>query len=115
MSIQNEIEDILSASEINGGRYWSRSDGDIHAPSGFSTIDVLNIRYNLFYYVYILSKYKITKDDKRFQDALNILIEKADNNKVFPETPHNSWRKYSFAQKNKYSEYATNRFLEIFS
>jgi hypothetical protein len=56
MSINSEIKDIIGLSEINGGSYWSRSDGDIHAPAGFSTIDVLNtlgdigVRYNDYEY-----------------------------------------------------------------
>ncbi len=37
-----EIEKILSSDAINGGQFWSRSDGDIHAPAGYSAIDVLN-------------------------------------------------------------------------
>ncbi len=40
--INDEVASILSTSEINEGKYWSRKDGDIHAPHGFSTIDVLN-------------------------------------------------------------------------
>lgn len=27
----------------NGGPFWSRGDGDIHAPAGFSTLDVVNV------------------------------------------------------------------------
>lgn len=37
-----EISAIIARHEENGGPFWSRADGDIHAPSGFSTIDVLN-------------------------------------------------------------------------
>ena len=56
---------------------------------------------------------EIVKSDKRYQDALNTLIKKSKNNQIYPETPHKSWIKYSFAQKDKYSEYATRRYLEI--
>lgn len=267
--MNNEIKNIISSSDINGGPYWSRADGDIHAPSGFSTIDVLNtlgelgvkaadspvilkaiefvfhyhdtdgyfkyspkstklpcitarilsalgklgykkdpraeesyqcllrsqkndggwrcptvkpgkssatdssnpgttlyaldafrfrnnspeekkaldkaalfllkhwetrsplgpcefgigsrflsieypfLRYNLFYYVYVLSKYKISLKDKRYKKALNTLMYKTQDNKVFPETPHRSWSNYSFAQPGVYSENATKRYLEI--
>lgn len=269
MQLNTEIKDILSLTEINGGKFWARSDGDIHSPNGFSTIDVLNtlgeigfksndskvvleainfifnyfdekgcfqysskssklpcitariliafgklgyindsrvekcyqyfletqqddggwrcatvklgkspetdasnpgttlyvldafryrdnskkdiaqlekavlfllkhwetraplgpcefgigsrfflieypfLRYNLFYYVYVLSKYKIAKNDKSFKEARAKLIEKSKNNKIYPESPHKAWGKYSFAQKNNYSEKATKRFLEI--
>jgi hypothetical protein len=39
--MEAEIGRILSTANCNGGSYWARSDGDIHAPAGFSTIDVL--------------------------------------------------------------------------
>jgi hypothetical protein len=39
---QGEIKTIIASSGINGGRYWARKDGDIHAPAGSSTIDVLS-------------------------------------------------------------------------
>ena len=34
---------ILGRQGDNGGPFWSRHDGDIHAPAGFSTIDVLGV------------------------------------------------------------------------
>lgn len=40
--LNEEIESIIGTHETNGSRLWARSDGDIHAPSGFSTIDVLS-------------------------------------------------------------------------
>jgi hypothetical protein len=40
--MDSEIEAILNSSTNNGGRFWARTDGDIHAPAGYSTIDVLN-------------------------------------------------------------------------
>jgi hypothetical protein len=271
MTLSNEIRDIISSSGINGGNFWSRNDGDIHAPAGFSTIDVLNtlgeigfkaenskevlkaidfvfsyqdengcfkyssksaklpcitariltalgrleyangnkvekchqyfletqqidggwrcatvktgkstmtdasnpgttlyvldafrfrnnskkdvakldkavlfllehwetrtplgpcefgigsrflsieypfLRYNLFYYVYILSKYKIAHNDQRFKEALETLVKKSKDLKIYPESPHKAWSKYGFARKNEYSEPATKRFLEIVS
>jgi hypothetical protein len=39
--MQNEIERIFATTAHNGGDYWSRKDGNIHAPAGYSTIDVL--------------------------------------------------------------------------
>lgn len=36
-----DIERLLSMEGANGGPCWSRADGDIHAPAGFSTIDAL--------------------------------------------------------------------------
>ena len=37
------IEKILQRQNDNGGQFWSRVDGDIHAPFGFSTIDTLSV------------------------------------------------------------------------
>lgn len=39
--MKTEIERVLATTTRNGGRYWSRGDGNIHAPAGFSTIEVL--------------------------------------------------------------------------
>lgn len=39
----SEIESIISREKQNGGPFWSRADGDIHAPHGTSTIDTLGV------------------------------------------------------------------------
>jgi hypothetical protein len=39
----NEIRSILDLQRINGGPFWSREDGNIHAPAGFATLLVLNV------------------------------------------------------------------------
>lgn len=36
-----EIQSVLARNTENGAALWAREDGDIHAPAGFSTIDVL--------------------------------------------------------------------------
>ena len=38
-----DITPILARAGENGGPFWSRADGNIHAPSGFCTIDVLSL------------------------------------------------------------------------
>jgi hypothetical protein len=81
--------------------------------SRFMSIEYPFLRYNLFYYVYVLSKYKSAVTDKRYKQALGALIAKTENGSIIPESPHKSWNKYGFAQKGKRSEYATKRFLEI--
>lgn len=40
---RKEIGSILERERANGGPFWSREDGNIHAPSGFSTLLVLNV------------------------------------------------------------------------
>ncbi|WP_162889365.1 prenyltransferase/squalene oxidase repeat-containing protein [Maritalea myrionectae] len=42
MSWKQEISEIIGRQDENGGPYWSRADGNIHAPAGFSTIDVMH-------------------------------------------------------------------------
>lgn len=42
-STEADITNLLGRRAENGGPFWSRADGNIHAPSGFSTIDVLNV------------------------------------------------------------------------
>jgi hypothetical protein len=39
----SEIRSILDRERENGGRFWSRDDGNIHAPAGLSTLLVLNV------------------------------------------------------------------------
>jgi hypothetical protein len=38
-----EIRAILAQERANGGPCWSRVDGNVHAPAGFSTLLVLNV------------------------------------------------------------------------
>ncbi|MBN1700159.1 MAG: hypothetical protein JW881_21790 [Spirochaetales bacterium] len=40
--MKEEIEKIINSSTVNGNKFWARTDGDIHAPAGYSTIDILN-------------------------------------------------------------------------
>lgn len=81
--------------------------------SQFLAIEYPFLRYNLFYYVYVLSKYEKARKDSRYHEALISLRKKTVENKIFPETPHKLWSKYSFAQKNQYSKNATKRFMEV--
>ena len=81
--------------------------------SRFLSIEYPFLRYNLFYYIYVLSHYRIAQKDHRFIEAKTRLIEKSKNNRIFPETPHKSWSNFSFARKNKVSKIATKRFQEI--
>jgi hypothetical protein len=83
--------------------------------SRFKSIEYPFLRYNLFYYVYVLSKYSSARTDVRYIEALEELLKKSPNNQITPETPHNAWSSYSFAQKGTYSVPATKRLLEIIS
>jgi hypothetical protein len=81
--------------------------------SRFLQIEYPFLRYNIFYYVYVLSKYDKIRNDKRFKEAKKSLLDKTKDGKIFPETPHKFWNNYSFAKKNELSELATKRYFEI--
>lgn len=42
MDLKPEINALIARQHENGGPFWSRVDGNIHAPAGFCTIDVLH-------------------------------------------------------------------------
>ena len=71
------------------------------------------MRYNLFYYVYILSFYDYAVRDKRFQEAYNQLEKKIKDNKLIPENLHKAWTEFDFAKKGQVSEIGTKRWKEI--
>jgi hypothetical protein len=81
--------------------------------SRFLSIEFPFLRYNIFYYVYILSKYDFAKKDVRFITALKVLKGKCKNNDLYVESPHKAWSNYSFAKKGCKSEVATLKFKEI--
>lgn len=81
--------------------------------SRFLLVEYPFLRYNLFYYVYVLSQYSQVRNDKRFIEAKKVLMEKVKDDGIYPETPHKSWNIFIFAKKNEYSELATKRYSEI--
>ena len=70
-------------------------------------------RYNLFYYVYVLSFYDRAKTDKRFLEALDVLKSKRMNDKIIIENPHRKLSNFAFCKKGEPSELAGKRFDEI--
>ncbi len=81
--------------------------------SRFFQIEYPFLRYNLFYYVYVLSFYDFAIKDDRFQDAYKSLLVKIQDGNIIPENPHRSWQKFNFAKKGKISQLATKRWSEI--
>ena len=81
--------------------------------SRFLKIEYPFLRYNLFYYVYVLSFYDKAKNDKRFIEAFNQLKYKTKNDKLIPENSHKAWQKFDFAKKGKISGIGTERWIEI--
>lgn len=81
--------------------------------STFMKVEYPFLRYNLFYYVYVLSFYDNAKNDKRFQDAYRQLKDKVKDDILVPENPHKAWNEFDFAKKGQVSEIGTKRWLEI--
>lgn len=81
--------------------------------SRFLRIEYPFLRYNIFYYVYVLSFYDEAIKDVRFLDAYKYLSDKVKNDKLIPENPHKAWQEFDFAKKGKISEIASKRWTEI--
>lgn len=72
------------------------------------------IRYNLFYYVYVLSFYAMAKPDKRFQEAFELLASKRDEKgQMIVERPHRGLADFECCRKGEPSPLASKRFREI--
>ena len=108
--------------QLNRGVDFLLQHWDVRQPLGpcnfgigsrFLQIEYPFFRYNIFYYVYVLSFYDYVLNDKRFLKAYNNLAGKIINDQLIPETPHKSWQKFVFATKGQVSEIATKRWLEI--
>jgi len=70
-------------------------------------------RYNIFFYVYVLSFYNRAKRDSRFLNALKILESKLVNGKILVENPNRKLSNFSFCKKGQPSDLATERYHEI--
>jgi hypothetical protein len=79
----------------------------------FNKIEFPFFRYNLFYYVYVLSFYKKAVTDKRFLEAYKLVESKLEDGKVIVENPNRKLKGMEFCRKDSASELATKRFHEI--
>ena len=79
----------------------------------FMKVEYPFFRYNLFFYVYVLSFYEIAKKDRRFLDALSLLKSKMVNGKIIVENPNKKLANFSFCTKEEPSDLATERYNEI--
>jgi len=116
---ENSVDDM---SKLNAGVDFLLQHWDIRQPIGpckfgigttFMKVEYPFLRYNLFYYVYVLSFYDIAKNDKRFLEAYDTLKEKIKDGKLIPENPHKAWMEFDFAKKGQISEIGTKRWIEI--
>ena len=80
----------------------------------FMQVEYPFLRYNLFYYVYVLSFYDHAKDDHRYLEAVRLLESKLDaRGRVVVERPNRKLSDLSFCAKGRPSELATARYREI--
>lgn len=80
----------------------------------FMQVEYPFLRYNLFFYVYVLSFYERAKTDDRFLAALKALGAKLDESgRLVVERPHRALKGLSFCLKGKASDLATARYEEI--
>lgn len=80
----------------------------------FMQVEYPFLRYNLFYYVYVLSFYSKARKDKRFKEAFEMLKTKLNNeDKLIIERPNRKLDNLDICRKGEPSEAATERYLEI--
>lgn len=80
----------------------------------FMQVEFPFLRYNLFYYVYVLSFYSKARNDERFKEAFETLSKKLDSNhKLIVERPNRKLQDLDICRKGEASEAATERYLEI--
>lgn len=72
------------------------------------------LRYNLFYYVFVLSFFTHARGDSRFQAALAALTSKLDKKgDLVVERPHRGLKGLELCAKDQPSRLATARYREI--
>lgn len=82
--------------------------------SRFMQVEYPFLRYNLFYYVYVLSFYRTARNDARFRAAAKALASKVDAEGIMiVEQPHRGLKGLTFCQRGRPSVLATRRHAEI--
>lgn len=81
--------------------------------SRFLKVEYPFLRYNLFYYVYVLAHFPRARGDDRFAEAFHELAAHTREGRLVVDAPHHSWQGYSFARKGQPSDHATTRWEEI--
>lgn len=79
----------------------------------FMQVEYPFLRYNLFWWVYVLSHYRSARKDARFKKALRALQAKLADGKVLVENPNRGLAKLSFCRRGEPSRAATRRYKEI--
>jgi predicted enzyme related to lactoylglutathione lyase len=80
----------------------------------FMQVEFPFLRYNLFYYVYVLSFYERARRDPRYLEALRLLQSKLDaRGRVVVERPNRSLAGLSLCAAGRPSDLATARYREV--
>ena len=80
----------------------------------FFQVEYPFLRYNLFYYVYVLSHFNKARGDRRFLAALAALDAKRDEaGRIVVERPHRALKGLEFCTKGRPSAPITARYREI--
>lgn len=79
----------------------------------FSKLEYPFLRYNLFYYVHVLSFYRSARKSPAFRQALAALEAKLAGGKVVVENPNRGIARLAFCRKGEPSRAATKRYREI--
>ena len=112
----NQDERLDKAIEFLLGHWVTRKPlGPCHFGIGtvFMKVEYPFFRYNLFFFVYVLSFYNKAKKDDRFLEALGTLESKLVDGKVIIENPNRKLAHFLFCKKGEPSELATGRYREI--
>lgn len=112
----NQDERLEKAVEFLLAHWVTRKPlGPCHFGIGsvFMKVEFPFLRYNLFFYVYVLSFYNIAKKDQRFLEALQVLESKLVNSKIVVENTNRKLAELSFCKKGMPSDLATDRYHEI--
>lgn len=79
----------------------------------FMKVEYPFLRYNLFFYVYVLSFYEAARKNASFRRALAALETNLVDGKIVVENPNRRLAKLAFCKKGEVSEAATRRYREI--
>lgn len=80
----------------------------------FMQVEYPFLRYNLFYYAYVLSFYDRARNDHRYHQALHALQSTLDTHgRVIVGHPHHKFADLLLCSKGAFSELATLRYQEI--
>ncbi len=80
----------------------------------FMQVEYPFLRYNLFYYVYVLSFFPFVRADVRFAEAVELLASKTDaEDRMLVEQPHRGLKGLNFCRRGEPSALATVRYREI--